>query len=109
VSPREKLARRKGVSTDPRVSVVRCMRCNVRWAPTLVLRRRGYQVPSSWWRCPNLCNGRGTADYDWTSEFTVTETIVTPTVTTGDVLDVDVMPRVKCSGEVLSFSDLESE
>jgi hypothetical protein len=117
VSPRERLARRKGVTTDPLVSVVRCLRCNVRWAPTRVLRQRptgstrkfggGYTLPSGWWRCPNLCNGRGTADYDGTSEFSAAGTVGTTIVTT--VGTEDLMPRARCSGEVLSFSDLDVE
>jgi hypothetical protein len=117
VSPREKLARRKGVSTDALVTTVRCLRCSVRWAPTRVLRRRptgstrkfsgGYTVPAGWWRCPNLCNGRGTADYDGGCEFSAAEVLVTPVVTT--VGTADLMPRVKCSGEVLSFADFEEQ
>jgi hypothetical protein len=95
------------------------MRCGERWFPVRVLGRRGYRLPYQWWRCPNECNAPGTEPYEWRSDFapdraettstspvgtTSTTTSTTPVRTTSTA---DLLPRVKCSGEVLSFADLQ--
>lgn len=118
------LTRRVGVTADPEANSVHCMRCGERWCPVRVLGARGYRLPFQWWRCPNDCNAPGTEPYEWRSDFardspttttTVTATPImttrmpVPTITTPAAIsdDDEFLSRRKCSGEVLSFADLE--